>query len=312
MIEFPCRVCSKAVSVRHRAIECDICKTWVHIKCNKCDKNDYKFHQDHPDEPFYCIKCSAENIPFSSLNDNQFENCVKKGINHFLDADVNFNPSTYEQRIFDKLNNAINNNAFDLSEEDNDDNNDITIECNYYSVDEFNLAKFNPSKRFSIIHLNIHSLEKHIDELRVFLNMLEFKFDILCISETKIHKDFDPKVDINIEGFPVGNPTESTKGGVLIYVKNGINYKPRKDLIIYKSKELESFFIEIINQKETNSVVGVIYRHPCMDENIFIDDYLKKITDILSSENKKIFISGDFNFDLLNHRCLARTWVWVN
>ena len=37
-----------------------------------------------------------------------------------------------------------------------------------------------------------------------------------------------------------------------------------------------------------------------MDENIFTNDYLKKITDILSMENKKIFISGDFNFDLLN------------
>ena len=76
------------------------------------------------------------------------------------------------------------------------------------------------------------------------------------------------------------------KGGVLIYIKNGINFKPRNDLIIYKSKELESFFIEINNPKETNSVVGVIYRHPCMNEQIFNDDYLQKITDILSLENK--------------------------
>ena len=37
-----------------------------------------------------------------------------------------------------------------------------------------------------------------------------------------------------------------------------------------------------------------------MNEQIFNDYYLQKITDILSLENKKIFISGDFNFDLLN------------
>ena len=75
--------------------------------------------------------------------------------------------------------------------------------------------------------------------------MLEFKFDIICLSESKIQKDCDPKIDINIDGyqFPVGTPTESAKGGVLIYVKNGINFKPRNDLAIYKSKELESFFI---------------------------------------------------------------------
>ena len=37
-----------------------------------------------------------------------------------------------------------------------------------------------------------------------------------------------------------------------------------------------------------------------MDETLFTNDYLKQINDKLSIENKKIFISGDFNFDLLN------------
>ena len=67
MIDYPCRVCHKAVKDRDRAIECDLCKTWLHIKCNKYDKNDYEFHQENPDEPFFCIKCCAENIPFSTF-----------------------------------------------------------------------------------------------------------------------------------------------------------------------------------------------------------------------------------------------------
>ena len=68
--------------------------------------------------------------------------------------------------------------------------------------------------------------------------MLQFKFDIICLSESKIHKDCDHKIDINIDGYqsPVGTPTESAKGGVFIYVKNGINYKPRNYLEIYKKK----------------------------------------------------------------------------
>ena len=37
-----------------------------------------------------------------------------------------------------------------------------------------------------------------------------------------------------------------------------------------------------------------------MDSSIFTDDYLKGIVDKLSSENKKVYIAGDFNFDLLN------------
>ena len=115
-------------------------------------------------------------------------------------------------------------------------------------------------------------------------------------------KNCDPKVDISINGYQnhISNPTESTKGGVLIYVKSGINFKPRNDLNVYKSKELESLFIEIINKKESNDIIGVIYRHPSMNGTDFIDEHLKGIVDKLSNVNKKVFIAGDFNFDLLN------------
>ena len=217
MIQFPCGVCGRSVGVRHGAIECDICKTWVHIKCNKFNKSDYKLYQNNPDTPFYCIICTAENIPFSTLNNNQFNVAVIKGINNILETEVQFSRSPTEQQIFDKINNAINSNAFDLNENAEDD---CTINCNYYSIEEFLSAKFNSSKSFSILHLNIHSIDRHIEEFRIILEMLDFKFDIICLSESKIQKDHEPKVDININGYqtPVGTPTESSKGGVLIYI----------------------------------------------------------------------------------------------
>ena len=37
-----------------------------------------------------------------------------------------------------------------------------------------------------------------------------------------------------------------------------------------------------------------------MDPTEFFDDHLSKITDKISNENKKVFIAGDFNFNLLN------------
>ena len=43
----------------------------------------------------------------------------------------------------------------------------------------------------------------------------------------------------------------------------------------------------------------MVYRHPCMDQNSFIDDYIQPLNDKLISENKGLFIAGDFNFDLL-------------
>ena len=69
---------------------------------------------------------------------------------------------------------------------------------------------------------------------------------------------------------------------------------------MYKSKELESYFIETINSSGKNTILGIVYRHPCMNPTLFNEDYLQPLTDNLAEQNKKIYITGDFNFDLLN------------
>ena len=80
-----------------------------------------------------------------------------------------------------------------------------------------------------------------------------------------------------------------------------MSYKSRKDLSIYKSYEVESTFIEILNSKKGNVIVGCIYRHPSMSLAEFNDYYLNKLLDNLSRENKSIFSLGDFNVNLLNY-----------
>ena len=172
----------------------------------------------------------------------------------------------------------------------------------YYSVDEFCNKRYEDSQYFSIFHLNIHSIEKHVEAINILINQLQFKFDFLCFTESKINKDTPPKIDISIPGYqdPVGMPTAAKKGGVLIYVKNGIDFKPRPDLNIYKDKELESFFIEVINPNNTKAIVGNIYRHPLMEPSEFTNDYLSPMVDKLSAENKIVYLAGDWNFNLLN------------
>ena len=73
--------------------------------------------------------------------------------------------------MFDKLNTEIDeyNNRADINESETDINQ--TISCNYYNPDEFNKCKFSSSKNFSLLHLNIHSIQLHVDELKtVILN----------------------------------------------------------------------------------------------------------------------------------------------
>ena len=302
MIAYPCGVCKKPVGKNHNAVQCDLCQYWVHIGCNNLNKKDYAYFnkKSNEDVEFFCINCLKNNIPFCNLNNNEFSTSVSKGIISSGDNSVDFTPTESQKRIFEQLNHVINNSNF--YSENEDDEMVPGIHCKYYSVDDFCSSKFNPSKTFSVLHYNIHSVARHIGDFNIALEMLEYQFDVICLSESKIIKDVDPIVDISIDGYqpPVGTPTESTKGGVLIYVKNDIKFKPRNDLMVYKAKELESCFIEIINKKESNNIVGVMYRHPCMSEGGFIDENLRYITDNLSNESKKVFIAGDFNFDLLN------------
>ena len=163
------------------------------------------------------------------------------------------------------MNNLIQQQNFTQDDKDHDYSNqpdnefDQPLTCSYFSCEDFVNAKIEASKNFSILHLNIHSIQCHVEELRVLLHALDFKFDIVAISESKLK--CESQIDITIPGYhsPHCKFTEAEKGGTILYISKEHNYKPRKDLEIYESKELESSFVEIINKKTSNAIVGVIY-----------------------------------------------------
>ena len=62
-----------------------------------------------------------------------------------------------------------------------------------------------------------------------------------------------------------------------------------------------STFIEIVNPKKSNIIVGVIYRHPSMDLTDFNCNYLNQLLENISKEQKSIFLLGDFNVNLLSY-----------
>ena len=62
-----------------------------------------------------------------------------------------------------------------------------------------------------------------------------------------------------------------------------------------------STFIETVNLRKSNIIVGVIYRQPSMDLNDFNCNYLNQLIENISKEQKSIFLLGDFNVNLLNY-----------
>ena len=83
-------------------------------------------------------------------------------------------------------------------------------------------------------------------------------FDIIAISETRMIKNISKIFNINLNDYAFEfTPTESSSGGTLIYFANHLAYKPRNPQI-YKRPDLKSTFIEVINLKKSNIIIGCI------------------------------------------------------
>ena len=134
----------------------------------------------------------------------------------------------------------------------------------YYELDEISDLLSSTSPIRSFFHLNISSLTFHFDELLVLTAENKLKFDFLGISETRLKLNRNSLNPISMPGCNIEHTlTDSSNGGTLLYIKQGINYKLRKDFQIYKSKELESTLIEVLEpgMLRNNMIIGCIYRH---------------------------------------------------
>ena len=159
------------------------------------------------------------------------------------------------------------------------------------------------NKSLSLSHINACSLSKNFDDLEHLLKCTNKVFDIVAVSETRITRNTSLTSNINLQNCPFEfTPTESNAEGTLLYIANHLSYKPRTDLGLNKSNQLESTFIEIINSRKSNIIVGCLYKHPNMDVSDFNNkNHLNTLLDKLSKENKQVFLLGDFNINLLNY-----------
>ena len=152
------------------------------------------------------------------------------------------------------------------------------------------------------MHLIIfYSLSYHHLELYNLIADMKVKLKITGISERRLQKNKQNITNISLSNYVYDyTPTESSKGGTLLYLDKYLKYKLRKDLNIYHKRMIESTFVEIINKNEKYMVAGCIYKHPKQTIPYFLGNNLLPNLEI-SHQNKQILIMGDFNINLLNY-----------
>ena len=175
------------------------------------------------------------------------------------------------------------------------------LDCKYYTTSEFS-TKFSTvqsSIEISVMHLNIRSLNSKTRAFCTFINLLEFEFDIIILSEIWSYNiDFYSKL---LHGYSLYTdlPENSNVGGIGIFVSDSLNCKVRNDLRLPKlaNYRVEDLWLEVVKNKRTY-IIGGIYRHPNQNIGSFTSLLESTLTKI-KNFNSQCIIAGDMNLDLI-------------
>ena len=149
-----------------------------------------------------------------------------------------------------------------------------------------------------LFHLNIRSLPRKEDSFESYLNLLEHKFDIICISETWINEGrfFENCLEDYNHFFSKRPANKAPGGGCAIFVKKSFVSIELTHLSC-NLEHIECVFVEV-SHRNNKFIVGCVYRTPNPNNaRLFINDLTSKLSQLSSSI--PIFCLGDYNFDLL-------------
>ena len=307
-VKCTCLECSKSVRINQKALYCDNCLQWVHLKCTKLTSNDYS-NLSRDNSNWFCEICLSKIFHFNSIVDEfEFLCCI------------------YNYSYTDKINTEIIKNAkqlelvSNLSICDNDIDlykyiygNYRNLGNTYYLENDFNhlVVQNSIDSNFSLLHMNIRSLSKNYDQLIVYLSCLKHRFSIIDLSETWTNENNQSLFPIPGYKCLFKNRIDGRGGRVYLYVLDFINFYESDDLNAYANVKFECVFIELSDTQFGRKVVGSVYRPP--DNNL--DVFNKGFDCVLNSTVKskiEYLIAEDYNIDLLKHTTHEGTSIFLN
>ena len=303
-----CSVCGKMCKSRASTISCGQCESSVHTKCSLISR--HQLLTGGTPLNWRCLSCMNNIFPFNKLEDQELKTL---SFNSLYDCKCKSN--SIEEPYFQiieklELNKSVHNENSIESNNDIDSQLPSTNDFDYYDTHKFhkllNNKALNIKTNLSIIHTNICSLLKHSEDIDQLLDNLDHRFGVIALTETwHSAKNNEAIKNLVIDGYQPyhGTPGSTQKGGCGFFVANSLKFKPRTDFdakVVNTNSEFEASWIEIVNEKQKNVLLGCIYRHPRNTDDDFII-YMQSILEKVKKENKLLVIAGDFNLNLLKH-----------
>ena len=300
-----CNICNKKVQSFSHHLVCFYCKGKCHLKCLPMVSVDDTIYTNRQQERWMCIKCSGTILPFNHMYDDcDFMNALSElwfsgtslSLNELekrvfipfeLNDDKSYHPLFHVDPDFQYFNRAT----------------DGMVKCDYNMEDIFNMKcaqRQLESTSFSMIHFNVRSISKNLDDFKTYLSLLDVTFTVIGLTETHLSTCKESLFDI--PGYTSVNKFRTVRkgGGASIYVKDSITFHTRNDISI-PDDIAECVFIQIDKlslQSDKDVVLGVIYRPPNTDVDLFTE-YFDIVLGKITQENKYLYLMGDYNINLL-------------
>jgi len=178
------------------------------------------------------------------------------------------------------------------------------------------LTKFTRNS-VSYVHLNCRSISSNWESFYDLICSLHYEyvsFDCMDVNEVF---NCDKDLRLALPGFHkliTRSCKDDNHGGVRLFIKQNVQYKNREDLSVFIPSIFDSLFIEVLSNTNKNTIIVVIYRRntqPKADIDIFTST-LFDLMNIISVEEIKSTIMGDFNIDLLKYNSRDKTNNYVD
>jgi hypothetical protein len=164
-----CAICVNAVN-RSKNLTCTFCQNPVHKKC--CGLSNIEFRNVSDDKTWVCRRCIDDAFPFSKLDDDELHyQLAQVDLNETLfelyeeTTHFNFKPFSFTEY------NEYSQEA-DLDPENNVFNN-ITIDCEYFTDEQFRANYTDKSRGLSIIYFNCRSMSANFAKIEDYLHDLK-------------------------------------------------------------------------------------------------------------------------------------------
>lgn len=284
-----CRICKEEILPRRHFLSCQTCSHYFHRKpCLPTISPTLWTH--HKLHGWVCNYCNnINNINNDSTNSIANTNFVLfEELPDLHPSQCNLSPPSLNIATQNSPHH-ISNNPDSTQRQHNNSTIADTIPSQY--------DKLKYEKGLKICHLNVNSLRNKFDD--VLHLIIDCKLDILALTESKLDNDRYTEGMYVVNGYSTirVDRTHNKGGGLLIYIRNEINFEPVDcSISIQKDSEIQIFRIKLPNCSPI--LIVILYMHPATN-NSELTSFISSLNVFLVSLEQEYLILGDFNCDLL-------------